>query len=110
MTDPMFPNRPTHPDFWAMSAVVIDLDAKADTAPTRAFGDAAVGAVDERSLSYMAMQRGIRAARILGQDTDIATALAATLGASWAEGVIVGIELERRRQSGQPQSREGRPS
>lgn len=55
MTDPNFPNRPDHPDFWLISQALIDTDAQADSG--QSMPDIAGRIVDTASLMYAAEQR-----------------------------------------------------
>lgn len=98
MTD--FPYRPDHPDFWTLSSVVLDFDTRMDTAPsTAAKHEAYEAIVAERihdpSLTYMAVQRARKAVAELGQPDN--KALATLIATVWSEGVLTGIEVERRR-------------
>lgn len=52
-----FPDRPNHPDFWKLSAIVLGLDAKAERGDSI---ETLVGPVDWDSLVYMAEQRAAR--------------------------------------------------
>jgi hypothetical protein len=60
MTDPRFPNRPNHPDFWLMSQAIVDTDAQSETG--QAAPDIMGRLVDVESLTYVAEQRALRAA------------------------------------------------
>lgn len=59
MSDPQFPNRPDHPDFWLISQTLIDLDAQMDN-HTSPFTDTVGRVVDPQSLMYAAQQRALR--------------------------------------------------
>lgn len=59
MSDPNFPDRPNHPDFWLISQVLIDTDAQMDN-NTSPFEDTVGRVVDPKTLLYVAQQRGIR--------------------------------------------------
>jgi hypothetical protein len=98
MTD--FPYRPDDPDFWTLSSVVIDYDTPMDAATGQDAKDVVYAAIvseriDGPSLHYMAVQRARRFIAQLGQPDN--TALATVLATVWSEGVVVGIEAERRR-------------
>lgn len=106
-----FPLRPDHPDFWLLAAIVQDYDMVMDDAQTdqirdRRHANLVSRLIDGESLAYLAMQRAMRlamqrAVRMVGTQTRDAvrdnrkeiTMLAST----YYEGVLVGIELERRR-------------
>lgn len=64
MTDPRFPHRPDHHDFWLLSQGLIEQDAQADSG--QPFEDLTARYVDVRSLLYVAEQR---AALALKDDT-----------------------------------------
>lgn len=97
MTD--FPYRPDHPDFWTLSSVVIDFDARMDAvtgAAKHAVYEAVVAEhIDGASLTYMAVQRARKAVAELGQPDN--AALATLLATVWSEGILAGVEVERRR-------------
>lgn len=63
MTDPRFPNRPDHPDFWIMAEAVQDFDSAADDGT--AMPRIVESMVDLDSLLYMAEQRALRAAKMV---------------------------------------------
>jgi hypothetical protein len=88
MTDPRFPNRPNHPDFWMMSKAVISLDTASDTGVS--FADT-VGDIDIDSLAYMAQQRALRAATILATPVTRESRIMAT----WLDGFMVGVKFQK---------------
>lgn len=59
--DPKFPDRPQHPDFARLAAVVCENDQKAETG----HADAVMGQIDLPSLVYMAEQRILRVKMLL---------------------------------------------
>lgn len=61
MTDPNFPDRPDHPDFWRLSEAVMHNDTMADNGASvqDILGD--LGIADANSVGYMAGQRVMRA-------------------------------------------------
>lgn len=65
--DPEFPDRPAHPDFWRMSAVVKMHDKMCDEGTEEDSGLARTIQVDIASLGYMAKQRAMRAEDLLDQ-------------------------------------------
>lgn len=101
MPDPSFPLRPDHPDFWAMSEIILDFDhmaaADQDTAFERTVSEAGI---DMGSLIYMAMQRSMR---VLGADTPEKIVhhhqLLMKMTTLYAEAVVVGTHLKERRNA-----------
>jgi hypothetical protein len=61
--DPRFPDRPMHDDFSLLSAVIIAMDAEAEAAPPdgEIIPKMLAPYIDPDSLTYMAMQRSVRA-------------------------------------------------
>jgi hypothetical protein len=60
LNDPRFPNRPQHPDFWALVSAVNYLDGEA-LEGGRSVRDIIRQYVDEQSLAYISQQRLMRA-------------------------------------------------
>lgn len=83
MTDPQFPNRPSHEDFWLMAEVVQDLDSAADD--SAGFNRLVSPLVDPESLTYMASQRGLRASYATPNGGD-----QVMLAAAWLDGFVAG--------------------
>lgn len=82
--------RPDHPDFWKLASIMLQMDAMAGESS----GDLDTlisGMIDERSLAYMAFQRGLRGVL---NEMDHAYGLAAI----WVEGFVVGTQWQRDRQ------------
>lgn len=96
MTDPQFPDRPDHADFWALAAVLQDFDSAADDGTS--FARLASPVIDPESLVYMASQRAMRAAEL----TD-----GVQLKAAWMDGFMAGALFQKRRGTVDP-SAEGR--
>lgn len=61
MTDPNYPERPNHPDFWVLSRIIIDQDKRAEGHAVP-FEEMIARVVDVKSVTYMASQRALRAA------------------------------------------------
>lgn len=90
--DPEFPDRPQHPDFWALSEAVCSVDKYAGTGKTVAdvLDDAHF---DADSLIYMARQR---ARRMLAhaKGGDVANEqMVASLAAVWIDGCLAGLKV-----------------
>lgn len=98
------PERPDHPDFWMLSAIIIDFDTTISGASTEDEKDAmwhkiVDPLVNSESVAYMGLQRAMR---ILGVST--AGQMAVNIphlvktAAAYSEAVAVGVMLERRRK------------
>jgi hypothetical protein len=89
-----FPGRPDHPDFWLLAQAVLDGDAAADS------GQDVAGIIgrqlDPESAFYMAMQR---AARMTPRSRGPA---AATLAATWIDGLMAGIAFQHAKAAPDP--------
>lgn len=100
--------RPDHPDLLALIEIVASWDDAIDGADgaekDRVYEMVGKDKVDLRAAAYVGMQRAMRAYIPNHQLGDVKetvahmgeTAVGATL---WMEGVLVGVELERRRQA-----------
>jgi hypothetical protein len=88
--DPAFPDRPDHPDFWAMSQAVLALD---ELSERLTINQIVATYVDLDSAAYMAIQRALRAANDFGLPPERVAALAAV----WVDGVLTGIAMDRMR-------------
>lgn len=88
------PERPNHPDFWLLSELVLKLDGRMDDTPAdqrqAAWKEAVTKHVDLDSISYMAMQRALRATG--GQEQ-----LAKMLAALYIDAFIFGCEFSDRK-------------
>ena len=91
MTDPRFPNRPNHPDFWRMSEIVIEMDRRTEAHPDK-FEEIVGEIVDLDSLIYMATQRSLRAAT-LGRATPTSIMVHGT--ALWIDAFTVGYKFAK---------------
>jgi hypothetical protein len=88
MTDPAFPGRPDHPDFWLLSQTVLDLDAQADSG--QPVTDILGRYLDPDSVLYMARQRTLRAVK--QPRAGLAPAMPLITGA-WMDGFMAGIAV-----------------
>jgi hypothetical protein len=61
LRDPNFPHRPDHQDFWRMSNLILKMDGAAVEDPNFDIEALVNEHVDSGSLSYMALQRAMRA-------------------------------------------------
>ena len=97
MTEPNFPGRPDHPDFWVLSQVIIDQDSRSDN-QTIPFGDRIAQVVDPDSLVYMAKQRALR---ILGPNAS--RGQLARLASVWLDAFMAGAayQVEKTKQGGE---------
>lgn len=87
---PRFPNRPDHPDFWAMSRTVLAHDDDQTD-----IGEIIARYVDPESAVYMAEQRATRCAA----EDRLPLWLLPTLAAVWIDGFITGVAVERDREA-----------
>lgn len=91
LNDPRFPKRPTHPDFWRISEVVLQNDG--DSAEgNKTMEEIVNDTVDLESLTYFAMQRGGKAA----QQAGLPEALAPVLGSVWMDAFLAGARFQQR--------------
>lgn len=90
LNDPRFPHRPQHPDFWRLSEIVLRHDAVSqdELAMILLLGEH----LDNESLEYMALQRGLVAAQRLGLNREGAV----MIGTAWMTGVLAGIEFQKK--------------
>ena len=100
------PERPDVPDFWALSEIILAMDAPMQEAKTpeatQAAWDKAVakGAIDSEALGYMAIQRAMRVTGVTTRRELIAKEdVVMMLASAYMEAVLVGIAFEKRRQS-----------
>lgn len=91
LNDPRFPERPTHPDFWRMSEVILQQDGEADEGG-QSVEEIVKDTVDLPSLSYFAMQR----AGIQCQRTGLPEALVPVLASSWMDAFLAGVRFQQR--------------
>lgn len=72
MTDPDFPNRPQHPDFWWLSDHVLAMDDASEDQPGFSVGDALAGLpIDPTSLTYFAQNRAMLAVNLATATSDL---------------------------------------
>lgn len=91
LNDPRFPKRPTHPDFWRISEVVLQQDGNA-TEGAKSTEEIVKDTVDLESLTYFAMQRGGMAC----QASRLPESLAPVLGSVWMDAFIAGAQFQKR--------------
>lgn len=89
--DPEFPDRPQHPDFWAMVAAVQRHDEAANAEAVLA-----EAGIDVGSLTYMARQRALRATQ-LGLVPDSKDDLILTMASVWFDAFLVGLSMGKER-------------
>lgn len=90
--DPEFPDRPQHPDFWAMSRAVVSIDKEVDGGKTveQVLNEARI---DTDSLVYMARQRALRMAQAFpNPDAELLARLASVWIDAFLAGLAVGDE------------------
>lgn len=87
--DPEFPDRPQHPDFWAMSRAVIEKDKEVDGGKSieQVLDEASI---DTDSLIYMARQRSLMMARAIPEATDETIARLASV---WIDAFLTGLAV-----------------
>lgn len=97
-----FPERPSNPDFWRISSILLKLDGRMEAATNedekeRAWADNVARWVDEETLNYSAMQRAFRPLSIQTRGDLIANRdnviLVILLNVMWQEGFQVGAEF-----------------
>jgi hypothetical protein len=91
LNDPRFPGRPTHPDFWRISEVVLQNDGDS-TEGSKSMEEIVKDTVDLESLTYFAMQRGGKAC----QQARLPEALAPVLGSVWMDAFLAGARYQQR--------------
>lgn len=96
------PDRPTHPDFAIISGNLIALDRAAEDAKeTSTFEELLASYIDPDTMTYVAQQRALRIIKrypqLLIEDLLGVTSWRARFGASWVDGCLQGIQLERSR-------------
>lgn len=89
--DPRFPDRPTHPDFAKLSAVICAQDARSEQAGFDLLADLAT-VVDPESLRYLAQQRVDRLAVALGEWTPTTRA---ALSSVFMDGFMTGARYQK---------------
>jgi hypothetical protein len=91
LNDPRFPERPTRPDFWRMSEIILQQDGDA-TEGGQSVEEIVKETVDMQSLAYFAMQR---AGKQL-QNAGLPEALKPVLAATWMDAFLAGARFEQR--------------
>lgn len=82
------PQRPDHPDFWELSAVLIDEDTGVKS--SEQFGEFTARFVDPEVLVYVARQRVLRTP--LGQGPYMVQATGCSI---WMDGFLAGVQFKR---------------
>lgn len=90
-TDPNFPNRPDHPDFWRLSKAVIATDDAADQGVPIEKIMTDLGIESSKSVAYMAEQRMLRA---LGHNFVSPQSKALLMGL-WIDAFVAGVGFTR---------------
>lgn len=97
------PNRPNHPDFWKLSEIILRLDGALEAAPPNkkqeVFAALVAKRVDPDSLSYVALNRALRALGITSKE-DVAGSqkLMAICSAMYLDGFTAGCEFSAKEQ------------
>lgn len=93
--DPLYPDRPDHPDFWALSRAVIALDEAAEERNSdSAWIEVLAKYVNPESLFYVIDQRWLR----LVNDPRTHTAQKANvMKAAWIDGFIAAMKFMEER-------------
>lgn len=91
LNDPRFPKRPTHPDFWRISEVVLQNDGEADEG-NLPLGEIVKDTVDMESLTYFAMQRAGMSCQKMG----LPESLQPVLGSVWLDAFLAGAKFQKR--------------
>ncbi len=86
------PNRPDHPDFWKLAAIIQDYDSAAEDGI--ALERLVSPVVDMESLLYMAEQRGLRMKPATSGE-------AIKLAATWLDGFVVGARYRQTNNGGE---------
>lgn len=96
MTDPRFPNRPTHADFQVMSRVLVEIDKEADAGGT--FENMAARYVDVPSLDYAAEQQtGMMLNRLGRKHVYSQREVAQMVQSAFLSAFVHGIRFEQER-------------
>lgn len=93
LNDPRFPDRPTHPDFWRISEILLANDGDA-TEGRRSIPEIVTAVVDVESLTYAAKQRARIACEALGLPTS--DGWVAKLASVWIDAFTAGATFEQR--------------
>lgn len=105
-TDPAFPNRPDHKDFYALALTVQDNDHAADNATDGMFDDMIARHVDKASLLYMAQQRALRSLQLMrmemvsrGVDASVTNHIESAMIGTWVDGFMCGVNFDFKRHA-----------
>jgi hypothetical protein len=88
--DPRFPDRPQHEDWYLLSEVIQENDAKAEQASADVFG---IAGVDQASAIYAIKQRYLRMTAVDRDPAVVGMGL-------WLDGFAAGVAFNQRRSSG----------
>lgn len=101
--DPNFPDRPQHPDFWKMAAVIKQNDRISDLGTEHRSGLAATIQVDVESLGYMAKNRAMRAQELLShRDDGVPIPERDRLIMMWIDAFTAGMRFAQIEADGRP--------
>lgn len=97
-----FPSRPSHPDFWSLSEIVLSLDGamseRGDADPEDVLVQMASEVGDPNSISYLATQRAMRVHGVQTRSDLVAKADdVVTTSLVYIEAIIIGARMERKR-------------
>jgi len=98
--DPKYPDRPNHQDFWKLSDCLIYNGQRSETETLPEILN-----IDDKSLNYVATQRGTRAAQFynllfVGTNSKVNRDVVFSHTAAWLDGFATGREFEKRRNDG----------
>jgi hypothetical protein len=91
LNDPRFPDRPTHPDYWRISEILLANDGDA-TEGGKTIPEITAAVVDIESLTYVAKQRAGLMCQALGLDPR----LAIYLSTAWIDAFTAGATFQER--------------
>lgn len=100
MTDPAWPDRPDHPDFWLISQGLIEQDAQAEQG--QHMDEMVQRYVDLPSLHYAATQRAGMMAHIASKGRLVVSAqqLEVAIGAAWLDAFVQGARFQALKDAG----------
>lgn len=90
LNDPRFPDRPSHPDFWSLSEIILGMDSEVEGVGE--FERMLTAVIDPDSVTYMAANRmGMAVSEIVLREGTLGPDAVMTLiQAMWLEGFIAG--------------------
>lgn len=94
MTDPRFPRRPQHSDYWLISQALVDTDAQADMGEEG--GDIMGRIVDPESLTYAAEER----AKLMVRHAPLLHRQQTELAAMWVDAFVAGARFQHLKSTG----------